>query len=295
MGNFYNRYIYHRISIWITLLTFIAGQIHADEMCNFCQGPAHLSKYEKCLRCGKMIMNCDYVHDMREINADDILNASSIDALTDILFILQEKSSISFQAIFDKADKFYLDKGIHIPDNSLKEAKKMILTKGFNDNRAKHDANDTFGYRYACKAQTIQEPECPYKLRYGFMLTWCGVALTCGSDGLLAGPGLFVMTIGASWTIEGTFEYEENKRQFEIEKAEKARLQAEENARIALEKAEKEERRRLKEIERQKEKNEKEERRRLKEIERQKEKEEKEERRRLKDERLKLQEEQKKQ
>ena len=32
MGNFYNRYIYHRISIWITLLTFIAGQIHADEM-----------------------------------------------------------------------------------------------------------------------------------------------------------------------------------------------------------------------------------------------------------------------
>ena len=89
-------FMFNNFIIWLTIFLFTTAQIHSGAICHHCEGPVHESKNERCLRCDRLLEDCDYHHNIiPQLSVEDIVNASDPNSLMDILIKLMDKYKVA--------------------------------------------------------------------------------------------------------------------------------------------------------------------------------------------------------
>lgn len=117
-------YFYKQLAIFRFIICFLFLTTHIysqNDFCDHCGSQAHMSNEEPCLRCGRLVKDCDFSHTIRSLTYEDIINAPNSPALIDILFQIKgmHKSlwgrELSLHEIFKKSDEFCNQTGIKLP------------------------------------------------------------------------------------------------------------------------------------------------------------------------------------
>lgn len=235
-----------------------------DDRCLHCNSDVHKSDLEICLKCGRLVKDCDYFHSVKRLTYEDIVNAPNYQSLIDVLFTIRDMyrskngSELSLDDIFQKANFEFEQKGIQLPKKGLKSLKDILKRREFNENYIHYyrqyneplsfsQTNEWIKFQEFARDITFSKTQkYPDKLRYGVLLVWCGSAVTLLSDGLLTPFGGMIIGIGLEWSMSGALDYEQEQEECQREQEEKAELKEKKKAEKKAKKEAKKEAKRLK-------------------------------------------------